>query len=443
MSDVLLSEFSSISPVDGRYWGMCNHLSNIFSEMAVIKYRIKIELYYLVALSDFIEDVPEFTAEEADTIVDNLMYDDILSVKSIEEKIRHDVKAVEVYLQGCLDEKYHPWIHFGLTSQDINSVMYTLQMQDLISDVSGGNSKFMDDFAELLEKISVVAESSDYPMVCFTHGQPATPSTMKDQLNVYSSRLAQLHYDLCKLEFKTKFGGATGGLNAHKIAYPDKEWLSFVDKFLSMFKIERNVYTTQIDHYDNHSNFYNKCQQICTVLIDLCQDIWLYISRGYFKQVVVKDEVGSSTMPHKVNPINFENAEGNLHMAVALFQLLSRKLPISRMQRDLSDSTLIRNVGVAFSHMSIAIQNIIRGLNKIDIDIAVLKKGLEETPELLTEAVQTVMRKNGYTDAYDQMKLLSRGEKLSREKLMKFVAELEIAEDDKERLLALETSTYL
>ena len=428
----------AISPIDGRYKKVTEPLSHIFSEGALIKYRIKVELYYLSLLSNTVPELKPFPIQISNKIVNNLTEDDLYKVKEIENKTKHDVKAIELFLQSKLDLEYHSFIHFGLTSQDINSVVYLMQLYDIISIYISPMIK------NLIDKINILADKSDHQMICFTHGQPATPSNMKYQLLVFVERLINLFKELNNFSYKTKFGGATGGFNAHKLAYPDINWEEFGRDFLHIINIdfERHQHTTQIDHYDNHSNIYNKMQQISTVLIDFCQDMWLYISKNYFIQEIIESEVGSSTMPHKVNPINFENAEGNLHIAVTLFQFLSRKLPISRLQRDLTDSTVIRNMGVPFGHFFIAIDSLTKGINKVVLNKIVLKKELEESPQLLAEGIQTILRKCGYKDAYDKLKTLTRVTNLTKDILQNYIYSLDIPKDEKKKLNNLTTMNY-
>lgn len=428
----------AISPIDGRYRDITKPLSNIFSEGALIKYRMKVELYYLSLLSNTIFGLKYLFKSKADQILDNLTDDDLEKVKEIESQTKHDVKAVELFLRSKLEPEYHPFIHFGLTSQDINSVVYTIQLNEVIS------NHVCPVITNIIERINILAKKSDHQMICFTHGQAATPSNMRKQLLVYVERLCNLYDELLKIPYRTKFGGATGGFNAHKLAYPDINWEQFGDKFLYWInqQFKRHKYTTQIDHYDDHSNIYNKMQQISTVLIDFCQDMWLYISKNYFTQKVTKDEVGSSTMPHKVNPINFENAEGNLQLSVTLFQFLSRKLPISRLQRDLTDSTVLRNMGVPFSHFLIACDSLVKGISKIKLNKELLKSELERSPQLLAEGIQTVLRKCGYKDAYDKLKVITRATNLTKDMLTTFVYSLKIPDEEREKLLDLTTMNY-
>lgn len=428
----------AISPIDGRYREVTKSLADIFSEGALIKYRIKVELYYLSLLSETVPELKPLPLETANKIVNNLTEDDLYKVKEIEAKTKHDVKAIELFLQSKLESEYHTFIHFGLTSQDINSVVYMMQLYDTIS------VHISPMINNLIEQINLLSRSSDHPMVCFTHGQPATPSNMRLQLLVFVERLHNLFQELQEIPCRTKFGGATGGFNAHRLAYPDVDWNNFAQTFLKTInpRFQRHKYTTQIDHYDNHSNIYNKMQQISTVLIDFCQDMWLYISKNYFIQQATEDEVGSSTMPHKVNPINFENAEGNLQMTVTLFQLLSRKLPISRLQRDLTDSTVLRNMGVPFAHFFIAVNSLTKGIAKVTLNRSVLKKELDNSPQLLAEGIQTVLRKCGYKNAYDKLKSITRVTNLTRDMLVNFVYSLYIPKEEKQKLIALTTMNY-
>lgn len=428
----------SISPVDGRYAPLTKELIPIFSESGVIKYRIFVELKYLEVLSNTLDSLDPLPFDILSEIYTTLTPIELSKVKEIEKKTNHDVKAIEIYLRTKLPIKYHPFIHFGLTSQDVNSIVYTTQIYD-------ANTNIIDPIINTLcRSLKILIQCSDHPLLCLTHGQPATPSTMKRQLTVYIERLSNLTQQREYLKYRTKFGGATGGMNAHKVAYPDIDWEQFSDHFVKQFNSNfiRNKNCSQIDHYDNHTSFFNYYQQVATVLIDLCQDIWLYISRGVFRLKVVEGETGSSTMPHKVNPINFENAEGNLHLTVSLFQLLSRRLPVSRLQRDLSDSTLIRNIGVAYGHFLIALKKIIKGLDQLQIDTTTMFLELKDNPALLTEAIQTVMRKNGYADAYDQLKSISRGKSITLEGLRDFIESVNLDNEDKKRLLELTVVQY-
>jgi adenylosuccinate lyase len=436
-------ELKSISPLDGRYSDKISPIKDIFNEYGIIKNRIYVELYYLLEFIRFLRkrglsDLEDpYDYDYIKTVINNFTIEEAVKVKKIEKEVNHDVKAVEYYLRQIIDPKYHPYIHFGLTSQDINSIVYIIQLNE-INHVMRFNIK------KLIGSLDTLANKSNFKILSLTHGQPATPTSMYNQLNVFIERIKNVDLNF---KMKTKFGGATGGFNAHKFAYheiSDLEWKSFRKSFVKdVCGSGIHSYTTQIDHYDLHGFIFNEYSRISTILIDLCQDIWLYISRGIFKQRVIKGEVGSSTMPHKINPIKFENAEGNLHIAISLFQLFSRKLPISRMQRDLTDSTVLRNIGCGFGYLYLAIGNIIDGLGLLEINEEKCEKELSDNLEVIGEGIQMMMRRYGYSDAYEKMKSLSRGSRLGKELLRTFIGDLsKVPEDEKERMRLLEPDNY-
>jgi adenylosuccinate lyase len=410
----------NISPIDGRYEKDTQELKLFFSEEALIKYRIKIEIEYLIALCSVvhIKELRPLSSRkktELRNIYIKFSTKDANHVKKIEEKTNHDVKAVEYFISDKLkhagETKLIPWIHFALTSEDINNLAYSLMWQDGLVHV------YIPTLKKVIAKLKSLAKKyNSVAMLAMTHGQPATPTTIGKELAVFCNRLQRQKTNIQEHTLLGKFGGATGTWAAHLATYPSVDWL-LVESYQSIIRIN-------------------------SILIDFCQDIWLYISRGIFKQKRITDEVGSSTMPHKINPINFENAEGNLGISNAILLHFSLKLPVSRLQRDLSDSTVLRNQGVAMAHSLLAIKNIIKGLNRLSVDKTSTKKELNRHWEVLAEAIQTILRKNGMTDAYEQLKELTRGEKISQEIINKFINSLELPKEDKEYLLSLTPETY-
>ncbi len=434
-----------LSPLDGRYKDAVDPLRAYFSEDALNRARVYIELTYYIALSHernivALKPVTEKQDEALGKIY--LGFDDKAArrVKEIEKKTNHDVKAVEYYLQEemkkALGKAFKPeFLHFGLTSEDVNNLAYGILIDGALEHVL---LPALHDIEEALEALATAEAKT--PMLSLTHGQPATPTTLGKEMLVFLERLKRQIDDLWGFSMQGKFGGAVGNYSAHKAAYPDVDWEKFGAMFVEELGLEPLTATTQINPHDDIAELSHVFCRINTILLNFSRDIWMYISRGVFRQKAVKGEVGSSTMPHKVNPIDFENAEGNLGLSSALFSHFAEKLPVSRLQRDLSDSTVQRNIGVAFGYHVLALRSLQKGISKLSVDREMLMRELEAHPEVLTEAVQTVMRKNGITDAYEQMKGLSRGKAVTREELVKFVKGLKIEEGDRGRLLKILSS---
>jgi len=437
----------NISPIDGRYSKDVEALKLFFTEEALIKYRIKIEIEYLIALCGVVhikELQPLSSRKKSDlrNFYHKFGTKDAKQVKRIESKTNHDVKAVEYFIREKLkstgNKKLIPWIHFALTSEDVNNLAYTLMWQDALIHV------YLPELKKILTKIRALAKKNkEIAMLSLTHGQPASPTTVGKEIAVFYNRLNRQILSIKSYKLLGKLSGATGTWGAHTSAYPQANWIKFSEKFIRSLKLDPNLITTQIEAHDSLVESYQSIFRINSILIDLCQDIWLYISRDIFSQKRISDEVGSSTMPHKINPINFENAEGNLGIANSLFAGFMKKLPISRLQRDLSDSTVLRNQGVAMAHSLIAIKNIAKGLKRLTVNKQLVSDELNNHWEVLAEPIQTILRKNGKADAYEELKELTRGEKISRETMSKFIEGLDIPKSDKEYLLALTPQTYL
>ncbi len=436
----------SVSPIDGRYSNEVQDLKLFFSEEALLKYRIKVEIEYLIALCNVVhikqlQPLSSRKKTELRNLYQKFSTKEAKRVKAIEAKTNHDVKAVEYYIQEKLNKsgynKFTPWIHFALTSEDVNNLAYTLMWQDGLIHV------YLPTLKKLLTKLrSFAKKNKDFAMLSLTHGQPATPTTIGKEFSVFFSRLHRQLYILKTHKLLGKLNGATGTWGAHLQAFPQVNWIKFSEKFIKGLKLEPNLITTQIEAHDSLIESYQCVSRINSILIDLCQDIWLYISRGVFIQKRVGGEIGSSTMPHKINPINFENAEGNLNIANSLFAGLSRKLPVSRLQRDLSDSTVLRNQGVLIAHSLLAVKNILKGLERLSIDKNLIAAELNNHWEILAEPIQTVLRKHGKTDVYEKLKALTRGERITKTDLSKFINGLDIPKSEKEYLLDLTPQTY-
>ncbi len=448
-----LNTLLAVSPVDGRYAAKTKSLRQYFSEYALIRYRTLVEIEYFIALcgiplpqlSDFGQGTGK-TREELFSALRKVYIDmspeDAGKVKEIEKVTNHDVKAVEYFIKERFQEsglgRWQEFVHFGLTSQDINNTSQPLMLKDAI---------FKDYLPALEDVVSILrnyAEQwAEVPMLAKTHGQPATPTRLGKELMVFVSRLDEQVRQLRGLSFPAKFGGATGNMNAHKVAYPGIDWPSFADGFVSSLGLKRSFPTTQIDHYDNLAAIFDCIRRINTILIDLCRDIWTYISMEYFKQKVVKGEVGSSAMPHKVNPIDFENAEGNLGMADAVLTFLSMKLPVSRLQRDLTDSTVIRNTGVPFAHGMIALASLKKGLGKLILNREAIDADLHGNWAVVAEAIQTILRREGYPNPYETLKALTRtGSAIDGKTISDFIETLDIEEGVKAELRAITPWNY-
>ncbi len=429
--------------MDGRYANSVKELSKYFSEKALIRYRLKIEIEYLIALGNEkeIKNLPPFSNTEQarlKKIYENFDAKDAEMVKIIESTTNHDVKAIEYFIQDKVKKSLHPWIHFALTSEDVNNLSYSLMWQDGLKDV----------YLPVLQNVNKELKKQarrykNTSMLALTHGQPATPTTFGKELAVFCNRLYRQIDQIKNHKLLGKFGGATGTWSAHMVAYPKVNWLRFGEQFIKKLGLEPNLITTQIEPHDSLAESFHQIVRVNSILTNLCRDMWLYISRDLLGQKKVPGEVGSSTMPHKVNPIQFENAEGNLGIANSLFNHLAIKLPISRMQRDLTDSTTLRNHGVAMAHSYLALQNIIKGLSRISINKMQMSSELDSHWEVLSEAVQTILRKAGKPDAYEQLKEITRGQSIDADLIAEFVSGLKISDDDKQMLLSLTPESYI
>ena len=445
-----LSPLTAVSPVDGRYHSKTEPLSAYFSEYAVIRYRVLMEVEYFIALSQ--AGLPQLPAvdEQMQEALRKIYAPEVFTpeeaekIKEIEKTTNHDVKAVEYYLKACFDQlglgQYKEFIHFGLTSQDINNTAFPLMMLNAIAEVMVPALQRLHN--ELLELANGLR---DVPMLARTHGQPASPTSLGKEIAVFVSRLEEQLEVLDSTWVNAKFGGATGNFNAHTVAYPGIDWAEFGEKFLEGLGLTREEFTTQISNYDNTAQICDNFARINTIIIDLDRDIWQYISMGFFKQRIKEGEVGSSAMPHKVNPIDFENSEGNLGIANAIFRHLSAKLPISRLQRDLTDSTVIRNLGVPFAHTLIAIESTLKGLGKLIVNEEAIRADLDDNWAVVAEALQTILRREGYPKPYETLKALTRTNTHIDEKAIKdFIAGLQgISEDVRAELNAITPANYI
>lgn len=438
---------TSLSPLDGRYEKKVNDLQEYFSEYALVKYRLMVEIYFFMMLSteDKIKELPAFSSKEIKILEDIIKKFDpkeAQKVKDIEKTTNHDVKAVEYYIKQKIEKttlkKYSEFIHFACTSEDINNLSHGLMLKHGMEEVM---LPAMLELAKEIEKLG--AKWMKIPMLSLTHGQPATPTTVGKELMVFAKRLNRQMEHLKKQEYLGKLNGATGTFGAHLSAYPKVNWMSLSKKFVKQLGLTHNPLTTQIEEHDYQSELFDVIARFNTILIDLNRDMWMYISRGIFKQKVVKGEVGSSTMPHKVNPIDFENSEGNLGLANAMLRHLSEKLPNSRMQRDLTDSTVQRNNGVGIGYSLLAYKSTLKGLSKLELNQSVIENELDSNWALLAEPIQTVMRKHAVPKAYEKLKELTRGKEINKETVQKFIEELKIPQEDKDYLLKLSPSTYI
>ncbi|HNY02934.1 MAG TPA: adenylosuccinate lyase [Bacteroidales bacterium] len=437
----------AISPIDGRYRKSAGPLSGHFSEAAIIRYRVLVEVEYFIALCRIpLPPLKEFDRKffpKLRALYNRFEASDALRVKEIEATTNHDVKAIEYFLKEQFSrlglDRYAEFIHFGLTSQDINNTAFPLAVRDAWNDVMEPALETV--YGDLL---ALARKWNHVPMLARTHGQPASPTTVGKELYVFVERLGMQLALIETIPFSAKFGGATGNFNAHHAAYPGIDWVSFANTFINgTLGLERCQTTTQIEHYDNLAALFDNLRRINTILIDLDRDLWTYISMDYFKQKVKSTETGSSTMPHKVNPIDFENSEGNLGMANALFAHLSEKLPISRLQRDLTDSTVIRNIGVPMAHSLVAYKSLLRGLDKLILHEARLKEDLNANWAVVSEAVQTILRRENYPEPYEALKALTRGREITRESLHAFIDGLKITRKVKTELKTITPENYL
>ncbi len=440
------NELIAISPIDGRYRKYVAELEQFFSEYALIKYRILVEIEYFIALTKI--PLPQLTSfdkgkyETLRNIYKDFKLSDAKEIKEIEAITNHDVKAVEYFIKKKFDEygieNFKEFVHFGLTSQDINNTATPLLLKEATEKI------YNKQLSEILSKLNeLIITWQDIPMLAHTHGQPASPTRLGKEIKVFHERLEKQFKILQSVEWSAKFGGATGNLNAHLVAYPEINWIDFSNKFVNdILGLSRSQTTTQIEHYDNLAALFDNMKRINTILIDMCRDVWTYISLDYFKQKVKKEEVGSSTMPHKVNPIDFENAEGNLGVANAIFEHLSAKLPISRLQRDLTDSTVLRTVGVPIAHTIIAFKSLLRGLNKIYLNVDAINDDLQKNWAVITEAIQTILRREGYPNPYETMKQLSRGSNIDKETIHDFIDKLNLSDKVKNELFSITPFNY-
>ncbi|MCF7812041.1 adenylosuccinate lyase [Candidatus Gracilibacteria bacterium] len=426
----------SLSPLDGRYAQKVAELEPIFSEFGLMWARTTVEIEWLLFLSEK-KIAPKLDPKKLRTLQVKFGEKEFQAIKKIEAKTNHDVKAVEIFLREYIPKNMWSWIHFGCTSEDINNTAYALLFQKGMGIVLASLDTVMDDILKKAKQWKSV------PLLSRTHGQPATPTTMGKEFLVFLSRLEQASSGWVNLPFPAKFSGATGTFAAHVAAFPKVDWISFSQEFVEeKLELDWNPLTTQIEPHDGQALALNELSLASTILIDLCRDIWGYISLGYFGQKVVKGEVGSSTMPHKVNPIDFENAEGNLKLSRGIARVLADELPISRWQRDLTDSTLQRNFGLVFGHFLLGLKSLLKGLGKLEIKKDRLEEDLKNAPEVLTEAVQTVLRAHGHADAYDQLKKFSRGKALSLKEIQKFIDSTDLPKTEKARLKKLTPQTY-
>ncbi len=438
---------SALSPLDGRYEGKIKDLKAFFSEEALIKYRVKVEIEYFLALSEILPELSFIDQDNKKSISEidaSFSPEDAIAIKAIERTTNHDVKAVEYFIKEKFRdlglEKALEFIHFGLTSQDINNTAFPMMITDGLREVIHPSLR------EVMLKLHDLAEEwQGMPMLARTHGQPASPTTLGKEILVFIERLDNQINQLEQIKLKAKFGGATGNYNAHKVTYPSMDWIAFGNDFVSnQLGLERSKYTTQIAHYDSLANLFDTMSRINTIFVDMARDFWTYISMDYFKQKVIAGEVGSSAMPHKVNPIDFENAEGNLGVANAIFRHLSGKLPISRLQRDLTDSTVLRNVGVPFGHTLIALKSLLKGLDKLLVNPAKMDQDLENNWAVVSEAIQNILRREGYEKPYEALKALTRGNaSITNDSIKNFIHKLEVSENVKEEMLAITPHNYI
>ncbi len=441
-----LNTLNAISPVDGRYRKMCEELALYFSEEALMRYRVMVEVEYFIELCRIplpqLKDVPADIFPKLQQLYHHFTHEDAVKIKSIEAVTNHDVKAVEYFIKEKFERfdltKYAEFVHFGLTSQDINNTAIPLSLKESVHHI------YLPIIKAVCDKLAQVSRDwINIPMLARTHGQPASPTLLGKEIYVFHHRIITQLELMQKVACTAKFGGATGNFNAHHVAFPDIDWMDFSDRFITRLGLTRSPYTTQIEHYDNMAATFDAMKRINTILIDLCRDYWTYISMNYFTQKVVANEVGSSAMPHKVNPIDFENAEGNLGMANALLEHFAAKLPISRLQRDLTDSTVLRNLGVPFAHTLIAAKSLLKGLDKISVNREALKEDLENNWAVVAEAIQTVLRKEGVSNPYELLKGLTRtGKKINKQSIQEFIKGLQVNDDLKKQLLSITPENY-
>ena len=436
---------NAISPIDGRYSSKTENLSNFFSEKALIRYRVLVEIEYFISLTEV--EIPGLSNWKSSdnklikNIYEKFSDDDAIEIKKIEKTTNHDVKAVEYFLKEKFNdlgfENYSEYIHFGLTSQDVNNTAIPLSIKDFLP-------SYYLIIENLINELSIkVKEYSNIAMLARTHGQPASPTRLGKEINVFKSRIIEQFNVIKTIPISCKFGGATGNMNAHKVAFPKIDWVNFSNNFAKKLNLKLSYPTTQIEHYDNLARLFDNFKRINTIILDLNKDLWQYISMDYFQQKIIKNEVGSSAMPHKVNPIDFENSEGNISYANAIFEFLSSKLPVSRLQRDLTDSTVLRNVGVPISHTIIGIKSTIKGLNKLVVNKQKITEDLEKNWIVISEAIQTILRREGVDKPYELLKDLTRNNaKIDEKVFIDFISQLSISENVKKELLSITPFNY-
>ena len=439
------NSINAISPIDGRYYNQTHFLDEFFSEKALIKYRLTVEVEYFIKLTESkINQLSDWNKNNNSKLRDiyiNFDDSDAIKVKEIEKTTNHDVKAVEYFLKEKFElldlEKYSEFIHFGLTSQDINNTAIPLSLKEYFN-------SYYDLLGNFIENLKNKAnEYKDIAMLARTHGQPASPTRLGKEFEVFIVRLEEQIKNLEKIPFCAKFGGATGNFNAHHVAYPKIDWKKFAKSFVSNLGLELSYPTTQIEHYDNLAAIFDNLKRINSIIIDLNKDMWLYISMDYFKQIIKKDEIGSSAMPHKVNPIDFENSEGNLGVANSIFNHLSSKLPVSRLQRDLTDSTVLRNIGVPIAHTVIGINSTIKGINKILVNTEKINSDLEKNWIVIAEGIQTILRREGFPKPYEALKELTRNnQEINKKTFTVFIENLEISDEIKKELKKISPFNY-
>ena len=443
-----LTELNAVSPIDGRYRSKTKSLSAYFSEEALIKYRVLVEVEYFISMCEY--DVPQLQGIDKNvfgklrSIYENFSTEDALWIKETEKTTNHDVKAVEYFIKKKFDEfgleAFKEFIHFGLTSQDINNTAIPLSTKEAFENV------YLPGLIAIVQKLKELSvEWANIPLLARTHGQPASPTRLGKEILVFVERIEEQMRLLFNVPFAAKFGGATGNYNAHKVAYPNHDWKEFGSKFVEEnLGLRHSFPTTQIEHYDHFAAFFDALKRINTILIDLDRDIWTYVSMDYFKQKIKAGEIGSSAMPHKVNPIDFENSEGNLGIANAIFEHLSAKLPLSRLQRDLTDSTVLRNIGVPIGHTLIAFESTLKGLNKLLLNESKFAEDLEKNWAVVAEAIQTILRREGYPNPYEALKDLTRTNTIiNKDSIHAFIESLKVSNDIKTELKAITPSNYL
>jgi adenylosuccinate lyase len=438
-----LTALTSISAVDGRYRKQVQHLDEYFSEYGLMKYRVQVEIEYLLFLENkkFVK-LPGKAVKHLEKLAENFGQDDAQEIKQIEFTTNHDVKAVEYFLKNELDKcggaSAKEWVHFGLTSQDINNTAVPLSWKHAIE------YEYLPALLNLNTELKLLANSwKGIPMLAHTHGQPASPTKLGKEIMVFVERIENQIEQFIGIPFTGKFGGATGNFNAHHVAFPKTDWIKFGNEFLKQLGLNRQQYTTQIEHYDSLAAHFDCMKRINNIFIDFCRDVWTYVSMEYFKQKTKKGEVGSSAMPHKVNPIDFENAEGNLGLANAIFEHLSAKLPVSRLQRDLTDSTVLRNIGVPFAHTLIAFRSVEKGIGKLVVNDAKIYEDLDNNWAVVSEAIQTILRRENYPNPYEALKELTRGkDKIDKKAIHQFIDTLSIKDDIKKELKKITPHNY-